>query len=224
MDTEMNPHYHLRSARNGLTLIELITAMVAACIVMLTAGILLYGGQRSWLKTYNDNNCESRVGALNTMIALGALGRKSNRMNYHLYEVNGDNFEPVLPSAEPEEVVIGQAVEFRYWDTELAADLMNKDKTATAYALFYLEDGELKIDFGPYPPGGVSETGRRITGDGITTVSLVKHVATAEFSHTTRDMAGDGKGCVRMKLTITNSVDGSPQTVLAATLMRNVWP
>jgi prepilin-type N-terminal cleavage/methylation domain-containing protein len=224
MDTEMNPPCHLRSARKGFTLIELITAMVAAFIVMMTAGVLLYSGQRSWLKTYNDNNSESRVGALNTMIALGALGRKSNRMNYHIYEVDGDNFEPLLPSAEPEEVVIGQAVEFRYWDTELDADLMDKDKTATAYALFYLEGDELKIDFGPFPPGGVSEAGRRIIGDGITTVSMVKHVASAEFSHTTRDMAGDGKGCVRMKLTIANSVDGSAQTVLAATLMRNTWP
>jgi hypothetical protein len=199
-------------------------AMAAACIVVLTAGILLYSGQKSWLRTYNDNNCESRIGALNTMTALGALGRKSNRMNYHLYEVVGANYVQVLPKNEPEEVVIGQAVEFRYWDTELDADLMDKNKTATAYALFYLDNGELKIDFGPYPPGGIDGAGHRIAGPDITTVSLVKHVSSAEFSHTTRTMAGEGKGCIRMKLIIADPTDGSSKTVLAATLMRNIWP
>ena len=213
-----------RASRRGFTLIELIMAMAAACIVMLSVGILLYGGQKSWLKTYNDNNCESRIGALNTMVALGALGRKSNRMNYRLYGVDGSSYEQVLPAADPEEVVIGQAVEFRYWDTELEADLMDKDKTATAYALFYLEGNELKIDFGPYPPGAIDGAGHRITGSDITTVTLVKHVSSAEFSHTTRTMTGEGKGCIRMKLTIADPTDGSSTTVLAATLMRNIWP
>ena len=213
-----------RASRRGFTLIELIMAMAAACIVMLSVGILLYGGQKSWLKTYNDNNCESRIGALNTMVALGALGRKSNKVDYRLYTVTGNNFQRATPLVDPEEIVKGQAIEFRYWDTELEADLMDKDKTATAYALFYLEGNELKIDFGPYPPGAIDGAGHRITGSDITTVTLVKHVSSAEFSHTTRTMTGEGKGCIRMKLTIADPTDGSSTTVLAATLMRNIWP
>ena len=154
-----------RASRRGVTLIELIIAMAAAFIVMLTVGVLLYGGQKSWLKTYNDNNCESRIGALNTMVALGALGRKSNKVDYRLYTVTGNNFQRATPLVDPEEIVKGQAIEFRYWDTELNADIIRPDVNATAYALFYLDSAnhKLKVDYGLYPPGGVTEGGNRNT-------------------------------------------------------------
>ncbi len=140
--------------RNGFTLVESIVAMAAASIVMLSAAILVSSGYRGWNQTFNNTNLESRLGALDTMIALGAVGRKSNKINYCLYEVDGTHFEKVVPVAEPEEVVVGQAAEFRYWDTELDADLVDPTITATAYALFYLDTDthKLKVDYGPYGP------------------------------------------------------------------------
>jgi hypothetical protein len=59
-------------------------------------------------------------------------------------------------------VVSGDAVEFRYWDVDLDAsdshDLMDVTKTATAYALFYLDGDRLKVDSDPYPPGAGSSS------------------------------------------------------------------
>jgi len=217
-------NYERRATRKGLTLIESVVAMAAACIVMLTAALLVSSGYRGWNQTFNNANRESRLGALDSMIALGAIGRKSNKMDYFVYRVDGSHFERVVPLDNPEEIVVGQAVEFRYWDTELDADLVDPAITATAYALFYLDGGNLKVDYGPYPPGGVNASGNRITGASIKTITMAENVTSVEFSHTTRDSAGDGKGCVRMKLVITDPTDNSVKTTLAATLMRNVWP
>jgi hypothetical protein len=216
-------HKSIRAqGRSGLTLIELVVALTIAFVVMLTTALLVHSGYRSWTETYNTANCEGRLGALTTMSALGAFGRKSNKMDYCIYEVTGDNFEKVMPLVDPEEILTGQAVEFHYWDTGLDSDLMNPATTGTAYALFYLDGDELKVDFGPYPPGAINASHHRITP--TTTITLSRNVTNVEFSHTTRNMNGDGKGSVRMKLTITDPADGSSKTILAATFMRNVWP
>jgi hypothetical protein len=211
----------------GFTLIELIVAMTTSSIVILTAGMLINSGYRSWTRSFNYANCESRLGALDTMVALGAIGRKSNKMDYRLYEVSGSVFTRAGTTAGPEEVVTGQAIEFRYWDTDLSPSLMNPNTTATAYALFYLSGGDLKVDYGSYDPpgapGAIDGTGHRNTA-GITTVTLTHNVTSVEFSHTTKNGSGDGQGCVRMKLIIPDSTDGSAKTTLAATFMRNVWP
>ena len=202
----------------------MVTTIIAAFIVMLAVAMLLYSGQRSWSQIYARSNSESQVGSMNAMVALGAFGRKSNKMNYNLYELVANRYVRVLPASQPEEVVIGDAVEFRYWDTPLTDALVDIDTTATAYAFFYLDNGNLKIDYGPYPPGAIDGAGNKMTGDDVTTVTLIRNITDAEFSHTTRNMAGDGKGCVRMKLTVTDSVTGTSKTILAATLMRNTWP
>ena len=191
---------------------------------MMTVAMLLYSGQRSWTQIYARSNSESQVGSMNAMVALGAFGRKSNKMNYCLYQLVGNRYVRVVPAAQPEEVVIGDAVEFRYWDVPLSGEIVNTQTTATAYAFFYLNNGNLKIDYGPYPPGAIDAAGYRISGDTVTTVTLVRNITDVEFSHTTRNMAGDGKGCVRMKLTVTDSATGQSKTILAATLMRNTWP
>jgi len=208
----------------GFTLIEVIVAMAASLIVVLIVGILLVGGQRGWLRTYDYANSKTQIDALTTTISFGSLGRKSNRTDYKIYEITGQHFTPVLPDNNPEEVLTGQAVEFHYWDTALNSDIMNISITGTAYALFYLDGNRLMLDTGPYPPGGVDGNGNRIDGTGVSTIVLANNVTALEFSHTSRDMAGDGKGCVRMKLTITDPQDNSRATVTSATLMRNVWP
>jgi prepilin-type N-terminal cleavage/methylation domain-containing protein len=211
-------------SKTGFTLIEMIMAMAASLIIFLAVAILTSSGQRSWAKTYNRNNSELQVGTISATAALGAFGRKANKTDYRLYKLVNNKYQRVVPAAEPEEVVIGDAVELRYWDTELSADIMTTAKTATAYVMFYLDNGDLKTDYGPYPPGGVNAAGNRITGNDVATVTLIRNVTAVEFSHTTQNMAGDGKGCVRMKLTATDPVTGNPKVILAATLMRNTWP
>jgi hypothetical protein len=211
-------------ARTGFSLIELVMTIITALIVMLAVAMLVYSGQRSWAQIYARANSESQVGSMNAMVALGAFGRKSNKMNYSLYELVANRYVKVLPVSQPEEVVVGDAVEFRYWDTPLSDDLVDNEKTATAYAFFYLDNGNLKIDYGPYPPGAIDGAGYRISGGAVTTVTLVHNITGVEFSHTTKNMAGDGKGCVRMKLTVTDPDTGASKVILAATLMRNTWP
>jgi prepilin-type N-terminal cleavage/methylation domain-containing protein len=211
--------------KRGFTLIEITVSIAAALIVALIVGSLLVSGQKSWARAFNYANSKSQVDALASTITFGSIGRKSNKMNYALYEVTGEQFTKVPLPKEPEEVITGQAVEFRYWEGELNADFLNTSVTATSYALFYLDDDKLMLDLGPYPPGGVDDNGRKKEGLSITTITLVENVVNLEFSHTTRDIEGDGKGCVRMNLTIHDpNSNSSPTTVTAATLMRNTWP
>ena len=221
--TERRTQDARRKTSSGLTLIEMIVAIGISSIVMLSAGLLVSSGYKGWKQSFNNANCESRLGAMDTMIALGAIGRKSNKMDYCVYEVTGNTFTKVVPVADPEEILTGQAVEFRYWDTELNPALMDPAVTATAYALFYLDGTQLKVDYGPYPPGGINAAGQRITGADVTTTTLAQHVSSVNFSHTSKNMAGDGKGCVRMRLVIIDTTDGTPKTTIAATLMRNTW-
>jgi len=225
-----NRKYKFRSA---LTMIEMITAMMINVIVVLATGTLLVGGNRAWQKTYDTANKKIRQDALAATVAFESTGRKANRLNYRIYEISGSTFTPAVAQESDEEVVSGDAVEFRYWDVALdqadSYNLMNVAKTATAYALFYLEDGQLKLDHGPYPPGAIAEGGgyRNVTGV-TTTVLLAENVSTDEdsdvgaFSHTV--FGGAGQGSVRMNITLTDPDDDETVRVMTATLMRNMWP
>jgi hypothetical protein len=196
--------------------------MAIASIVMVSSAILIQSGYRSWNRSYKNANGESREGSIAAMTALGAIGRKSNRVEYYVYNVTGTTFTRALPVTNPEEVVLGDAVELRYWKDGLGAGLMNPAITATAYALFYLDNGQLKVDYGDYPPGAINVAGHRNTAN--TMVTLAENVTYLRFSHTTKNMAGDGNGCVRMKMTITDPDANESRTTIAASMMRNVWP
>jgi hypothetical protein len=208
----------------GLTLIELIIAMSAAIIVVLVVGTLLVSGQRSWARAFRYAYAKPQLDAMSTTITFGCTGRKSNKMDYKVYKILGNRFTQATPVTDPEEVVSGEAVEFHYWKDDLDASVMKTEIKGTAYALFYLDGDKLMLDTGPCPPGGVDAAGHRIEGDGVSTITLAENVVNLEFSHTTRNMQGDGKGCVRMNLTIGADGDEPPTTVTAATLMRNTWP
>lgn len=191
-------------------------------MIIVTAGMLIQSGYRSWNRSFKNANCESRLGGLGAMTALGAIGRKSNRVEYYVYNVSGTTFTQALPVTDPEEVVLGDAVELRYWNGTLQAGFMDPTKTATSYALFYLDDGQLKVDYGDYPPGAINVGGHRNSAN--STVTLASNVTYLRFSHTTRNLAGDGKGCVRMKLIIRDPDTGDFKTYIAASMLRNVWP
>ena len=226
-----NRRYEFRS---GLTLIELTIAMTLNLIVILAVGVLLVGGTRAWQHTYNSANKKLKQDALATTIAFGSVGRKANRLGYTIYKKKGETFVPALPqTSDPQEVVSGDAVEFRYWDVGLdkadSYNLMDVNKMATAYAFFYLDGGQLKVDYGPYPPGAVPESGGSKNASGvITKVLLAEHVSidkdstAGAFSHTT--IGGTGQGSVRINIILTDPADNETIRVMTATLMRNIWP
>jgi hypothetical protein len=209
---------------HGFTLVELVVAMSAALIVVLVVGVLLVSGQRSWARAFGYAYSKPQLGALASTISFGSYGRKSNRMDYKVYKVVGDKFVQAVPVAEPEEVVTGEAVEFHYWDEDLSAAYMKTAVKGTMYALFYLDEDKLMLDTGPYPPGGIDAAGHRIEGENISTATLAENVTALEFSHNTRNIEGDGKGCVRINMTLGGADNNEPTTVTAATLMRNTWP
>lgn len=220
--------------RSGFTLVELITTMVISLILVLVVGVLLVSGQRAWQQTYNSAHKQIKQDAQAVMVEFGSMGRKANRIHrlgYEIYNINGSIFAPSEPQGtELQEVVSGDAVEFRYWDVELDPEdtygLMDVTKIATAYALFYLDGDLLKVDYGPYPPGAVPAGGGARNTTGVITTSLAENVSadpnTGAFSHTT--LSGVGRGCVRINVTLTDPEDDDSIKVMTATLMRNIWP
>ncbi len=208
----------------GLTLLELVVAMTAAVVVVMGVGTLLTSGQRSWAHAFSYAYAKPQLDALGTTVTFGCIGRKSNKMDYKLYKVVDGKFVQAVPAADPEEVVTGEAVEFHFWGQDLDASFMKTTIKGNAYALFYLDGNKLMLDTGDYPPGGVDAAGNRIEGENAKTTTLAENLIDLKFSHTTRDMAGDGKGCVRMSITIAGSEGETPTTVTAATLLRNTWP
>jgi len=214
--------------RNGFTIIELMTALTLGCIVMIPVAMLVQSGQKSWNKSYNTANSPSQLDSVSAITSFCSFGRKSNKKDYYVYSVSGTTYTQVMPVANPEENLTGQAVEFRYWSTDLTAAMLSATSVADSYALFYLDSGQLKVNFGTStggPHGGaINTSGQRVTGTGVNTVTLASYVTSVAFTHTTKDMAGDGYGSVRMKLIINNPADGQSKTFLAATCLRNIWP
>ncbi len=220
----------LRQGR-GFTLIELTVTMVLVLILLLTVGAVVTSGHRAWQLTYNSANKKIKRDAEAVMLVFGSVGRKSNKLDYVIYDIQGGSFTPAKAEGlNP--VVFGDAVEFRYWDVELDSedthDLMNVEKTATVYALFYLEDGKLKVDYGPYDSAanmGAVPAGGGLKNTPDRTRVIADNVTTDEkgaFSHTTS--GGTGQGSVRINITITDPEDGETIKVMTATFMRNEWP
>jgi type II secretory pathway pseudopilin PulG len=212
-------------SESGFTLIELVIAVAASMIVLLISGVLLESGQKSWARAFRYANSETQLKALTTTITFGQLGRRSNKLDYKLYNLTGSQFTGVSLPDEPGQIIEGKAVEFHYWDDEeLNRDIMDTSITGNTYALFYLNDNKLMLNTGPYPPGGVDAAGYLFSGSDVTTATVAENVVALKFSHTALNLEGKGRGCVRMEMTLRDPEDHSLTTVTAATLMRNVWP
>lgn len=215
--------------RSGMTLTELAITTAISLILLSAVGMLLVSGNMTWQRAYESANREIKQDADNITLAFGSIGRRANRLGYVIYNINGGTFTPAVPrTSNPQEVVSGDAVEFRYWDVELdttdSHKVMDVSKMGTAYALFYLVGGELKVDYGSYPPGAVSGGGRNTSN--ITTIVLAENVSTDDgagaFSHTT--LNGVGQGSVRINVILTDPEDDETTRVMTATLARNIWP
>lgn len=217
--------------RLGVILTELVVTMTISLVLVSAIGVLLVSSNWTWLQTYNSAHKKIKQDAQAVTVAFGSMGRKANRLGYIIYNINGSTFTPAVPQGTgPEEVVSGDAVEFRFWDVEFDEDdsygLMDVTKIATAYVLYYLDDDQLKVDYGPYPPGAVPAGGGNRNTSNITTIVLAENVTTdpdiGAFSHTT--LNGVGQGSVRINITLTDPEDGESIKVMTATLMRNIWP
>lgn len=216
---------------NGFTLLEMMLSISMGLILLLVVGNLLVAGQNQWNDLYNYSTSKTRTDARNIYRVFGKIGRKSNRLSYALYTKDGNNFYPALPiSNSNEEIVYGDAVEFRYWDVELdetdSHDLFNANKEATAYALFYIDDGVLKVDYGPFPPAVIPAGGGPRNSNGVRTRILAENVCYDEemgaFSHTTSN--GVGLGCVKIDIVLNDPEEDESINVQTATMMRNAWP
>lgn len=216
--------------RYGFTLIEVIITLAASSIVMLVAALLIQSGYRSWNASYNNANGELREGAIEAMTSIGSIGRKANRVDYYVYTVSSSKYTRAVPVSNPEEVVNGDAVELRYWKLPLKAGYMDPTLTATAYAFYYVDSNQLKVDVYVPPSSTPSQAPRAIDSGGnrntsnITTTVLAKNVIYMKFSHTTKTLAGDGNGCIRMKLITKDPKSTETKTTLVASMMRNIWP
>lgn len=218
--------------RSGFTLIELTVTMLISTVVVLAVGTLLVAGQRSWLRTYDSAYETIKGDAKVITTAFTSTARKSNRLQCVVYDVSGSYFSSVSPKTkDPQEVISGDAIEFRFWDVALDADdsydLMDTTKVATAYKLFYVDGGVLKVDYGKYPPGAVAEGGGSRKTSDVTTTILAENVSAKNISGIFSQTAvnGTGSGSVRINLVLTDEDDETNTVdVTAAALMRNNWP
>lgn len=220
-----------RSFRSGLTLIEMTVAGVASLIVIMAVGMLMDGASRAWLAAFEVAHGQEYRDAQTVRATFTSFGRRANRGSYVLYEIKGNTFTPVQASpAVSQSVVYGDAVEFRYWDVPLDVSdthaIMDTSRIATAYALFYLDGGQLKVDYGSYPPRAISQNSGHRNTAGVVTAVLADNVTadpdTGPFSYTAN--AGVGRGCIRLKATLTDPDTGETTSVVAGTLLRNIWP
>ncbi|MHC4337340.1 MAG: PulJ/GspJ family protein [Planctomycetota bacterium] len=222
-----------RKIRSGVNIIEVVITMVISTMLASGVGVLLVSGQRAWHKTYNSANERIKQDAYDIMVRFSSMARRANRLDYIIYDITDGVFTPAGPvTADVEEVVSGDAVEFRYWDVELdqedTHELMDVTKMATAYVLFYIDGNRLKVDYGPYPPGAVPEGGGAKNSTGVITTVLAENASAGRdndagaFSHTT--LNGVGQGCVRINLILTDAEDEDSIEVRTAATMRNIWP
>ena len=229
--------------RKAFTLVELVTAMIMVSIVILTLGSLLVNGQRVFQSAYDSIHKSIHEDSRALVAAFGKFARQSNRSNYTLYEKDGELFTPANPEGSSD-VAKGQAIEFRYWDTPFH-EINDKDillettNIGSHYALFYLEDDQIKVDFGEVVEGvgGVSEGGIRKTTH-ITTRLLADNVDIDTnneiFSHSVTGGGsgragvgnradGMGNGCVNLNVTLRDD-DDEVVEVVTAILLRADWP
>ncbi|MBC8392816.1 MAG: prepilin-type N-terminal cleavage/methylation domain-containing protein [Deltaproteobacteria bacterium] len=215
--------------QSALSLFELIIAMAMASILVLIAGFLLLGSNKAYSKVYASIHDPIQQDAKALTAAFGAVGRKSNRTNYTLYEVTGGSFVEAVPEVG-ESIATGQAVEFHYWDKpfyELSSDMSKMDiqDTGTHYALFYLKDQNLYVDYGEVVDGvGGVKNGTRQTNDAVTQC-LAENVDINKsadiFSHEIIGGAGNGGGIFSgiLENDKRETIEGE-----MATLFRGVWP
>jgi len=213
---------------------ELVITAAISLIIVSVVGVLLVGGQRFWLQTYSDSQKQIKLDAQAIMIEFGNMGRRSNRISsgvrqgYKIYTNYGDTTP--APTDSSTLIATGNAAEFGYWNYDWDAagfdwkTVMDQKKPCTDYVEFYLAGSIFKAEYGIYAydsKGVQSKVPAR-------TEILAQNASAGTtgmgvFSHTT-DKNGNGNGCVRISLKLTDPSDGEVITIKTATLLRVIWP
>jgi prepilin-type N-terminal cleavage/methylation domain-containing protein len=214
----------------GFTLIEMMVVVAIMAIPLLAVGILAAGGSKSFRQTYNSIHKEIRQDAMAVMTAFSTVARKSNRGNYKVYTIKNGVYAEAQPLLS-QEIAVGQAVEFRYWQDPFDPDnpgqqVLEVSNTGTHYALFYLDGKELKVDYGTVDGGvggvvGATRSSARV----IRTVVLTRHVDLTRtsdlFSHSV--VGGAGQGSIRVNMILTDE-EGEQVEIKTSALLRLSWP
>ncbi len=111
----------------GLTLIELVTAIVISTLVVIGLGSVLADNQRGWQMMYNRAYSDVVADAYTTRISFDRIVRKSSAQRYKLD-------------------LAGQYVEIYYYQSSSSTE-------PDRFARFYTSGGQLLVDFGDLDPG-----------------------------------------------------------------------
>jgi hypothetical protein len=207
-------------------------AAIISTLLALVVGILMVSGQRFWQRTYSDSQKQIKRDVQAIMIKFGSMGRKSNRISsggwqgYKIYTNYGDTTP--APTNPGTLIADGNAAEFGYWNCDWdnagfnPSTIVDKNKAYTDYVEFYLADGKFQAEYGVYD---YDHSGRKVP---VRTEILARNASAGIagiriFNHTT-DINGNGKGCVRISLKLTDPVGGEVITIKTAVLLRVIWP
>jgi hypothetical protein len=187
-----------RRPAQGVTLIEVVTAVSLSVVPVFAVLVLLIGGQRSWERGYNLANRQTEIDGQAAAAIFSRTGRKSDY----------DKCEISRITKSSSKMICGKQVEFRYWGNK-----RTRTSGPTEYAQFYLDKDkkQLKVDYGSYPFGARRRAARSVV--------IADNVAEVEFSRANFNKIGHGS--VKMKLMLEDPDDGKRITIMAATLMRN---
>ena len=111
----------------GLTLIEMLTAIVISTVVVLGLGSVLADNQRGWQMMYNRAYSDVITDAYTARIAFDTIVRKASTQRYKLD-------------------LTGQYVEIYYYQSSSSTE-------PDRFAKFYTSGGQLLVDFGDLDPG-----------------------------------------------------------------------
>lgn len=206
-------------SRSAFTILEIVIALAVSMILVLVVCALTASGNRAWLNAYAFGSSGQVDQARNSLTSFTSIGQKASIDHTFLYHRNSSLYVQVDPSAQTG-TVTAQAVEFRYWDKQE----QNFNQSApNRYAFFYVQDGDLMVDYGRYPPGAVLNDSTR-NRDDIITMLLAEEVEVppgtkGPFIQTAE--SGALTGAIRLNLRMENPPWGQAPHITAATRPQN---
>jgi len=193
--------------RKGATFVELLIAAAISVIPLSAVGILFVGGHQNWHKTLESSNREIEIQGQAATAIFGNIGRKAY--------VDNCVFHSITDSSDS--LVAGKSVMFTYCAPSTSQSQRHRQNSSdlqrspTEYALFYLDDKKLKIDYGLFP--------FYINQTSFKTFVIAENVEDIRFTRPIIDNVPQRS--VNMEMTLKDPVKGDTVTVMATTLMRN---
>lgn len=202
--------------KSGFTILEMAITIVISSIIILAAATVMGSSQRGWNRLWNTIHSKIRSDSDNFGITFGAIGRKSNRNGYKLYVVEDDSFTEATDD-DGDEVILGDSVEFVYWDVDFeeASETARQSllaSTGNRYALFYIDGTDLKVDYGINPPAIVGNSRKNPQS----TVTVAENLQSVEFSH-------ENTGCIRAKIVFEEDQNNREIEIVTSTYLRTEW-